>query len=443
MSNIHQPPREDNARATLPRRLLKAIVHNGGFKILSLLLALLLWAGLITQDPSLTRERIFTDVNVSVTGDMLQRNGLIVTSDLSEVVGKVTLRVAVPQMQYQAVAGANYNPRIDLSRITEPGVQTVRITASSSSTYGTVLEVTPAEVEITVEEYVTVNSIPVNVQTVGNVPEGFWSTSPSASPSQITVSGPKSLVDRIDRAEVTVELDSLPAREGTIRSSVAFRLTDKTGETIESDLLEITTSQSVLLDRVTITQQLYSLKTIALSETGLLRGTPAEGYEVKFVTITPQNITIAGSADMLAELDFLYPDAYVDLNGLTDSVHKQMQLRKPDGQKYMSAENITVAVEIGPVIQDSTFSNLRLSVENVADGLKASLGTKNASVIVSGPQLWIKKLRSGNITLYCDAYGLPVGTYDLPVLCAISGSDSMTYSIDVSPATIEVTITEK
>lgn len=443
MSNIHQPSREDNGRVTLPRRLLKAITHNGGFKILALLLAILLWAGLITQDPSLTRERTFTDVNVSVSGsETLHRNGFIVTSDLNEVLGNVTLRVAVPQMQYQSAQGANYNPRIDLSRITEPGVQTVRVSTSSSSTYGTVLDVSPDEVEISVEEYITRYRIPVSVQVVGNAPEGFYASTPTASPSLITVSGPRSLVEPIRRAEATVELDSLPAREGTNRMTVSYRLVDTNGETIASDLLEIT-SESVLLDSIVIEQQIYSLKTIALSDTGLLRGTPAEGYEVQSVSITPENITVAGNADVLAELDALYPNNYVDLTGLTESINSQLRLRDPGGLVYISTSNITVAVEIGPVIQERIFSNLRLGVENVDNSLSASLGEKFGSVLVSGPQLWIQKVRASDITLYCDAYGLSAGTYDLPLLCTISGSDGVTYSIDVSPMTVEVTIAQK
>ncbi|MCH5286296.1 MAG: hypothetical protein J1E43_02650 [Christensenellaceae bacterium] len=441
MSNINQSSKPGSGSTGFLRRVLKVINHNGGFKILALLLSLLLWAGLITQDPSLTRERTFSDVNVSVAGsETLHRNGFIVTSNLEEVLGNVTLRVAVPQMQYQNAQAANYNTRIDLSRITEAGVQPVRISTSNSS-YGTVLEVSPAEVEITVEEYVTRYRIPVRVQATGIAPEGFYASAPTASPSVITVSGPKSLVEPIICAEAVVELGSIPAREGTNRMAVPYRLVDINGNTIESDLLEIT-SESVLLDSIIIEQQLYTLKTIALSDTGLIRGGPADGYEIQSVSITPENITVAGSADVLAELDALYPENYVDLSGYSESFNRSLRLRDPGGLAYTSTSIITVAVEIGPVIQNSTYSNIRLSVQNIENGLSATLGTKYGSVVVSGPQLWIQKVRTSDVTLYCDAYGLSAGTYQLPVLCAINSSGE-TYSVDVTPATVEVTIVEK
>lgn len=439
MSNV-QPSKTGGGAKALFSRALKALLRNGGSKLLALLLALLLWAGLITQDPNLTRERTFTDVNITVSGsDTLRRNGFIVTSDMSEVLGDVNLRVAVPQMQYQNAQGSNYNARIDLSRITEPGVQSVRITTTSSSTYGTVLDVSPAEVEIAVEEYITRYRIPVRVRAVGNAPEGFYAGAPTADPPMIAVSGPRSLVEPIICAEATVELDNIPAREGTNRMALAFSLLSNGGEVIESDLLEIT-SESVLLDSVVVEQQLSSLKTLELSSTGLLRGSPADGYEIKSVSVTPETITVAGASDVLDALDTLYPESYVDLTGLTESINQRLRLRDPGNLTYTSTNIITVAIEVGPVIQSGTFNNIRLGIQNVGNGLSASLGTKYGSVIISGPQLWLKKLRNADISLYCDAYGLTAGTYQLPLLCAVSGSDGQSYSVEVAPITIEVTI---
>ena len=440
MSN---PPKTDNRFLALLRRLLKSLVRNGGSKVLALLLALLLWAGLITQDPSLTRERTFSDVNVTVSGsDTLHRNGFIVTSDLDEALDNVTLRAAIPQMQYQNAQASNYNARIDLSRITEPGEQSVRITTSSSNTYGTVLDVSPAEVTITVEEYITRYRIPVRVNSVGSVPDGFYASNPSADPPMVAVSGPASLVKQIVCAEATIGLNSIPAREGINRMAVPFQLLGSSGEVIESDLLEIT-SESVLMDSVVIEQQLYSLKTIPLSDTGLIRGGPGKGYEIKSVSITPESIIVAGNADVLAELDALYPESYVDISGLTESINKQLRLRDPGGLAYTSTNTITVAVEIGPVIQSSTFSNLNLTVENVGDGLTATLGIRYGSVTVSGPQLWLENLKKSSIKLFCDASGLSEGEYQLPILCTIADSDDQPYSVEVAPVALDVSIKAK
>lgn len=162
--NPSPKPREDFGWKNVLRRLGLALKKNWGFKLLALLIAIVLWAGLISQDPNLTREKAFSDVTISVTGaDTLKRNGLIVVSDLSSVLSGAHLRVDVPQMQYQAATASTYNPRIDLSRIRETGVQTVKVSTTNSSTYGTVEEIVPDSVEIEVEEYVTRYRIPVTL----------------------------------------------------------------------------------------------------------------------------------------------------------------------------------------------------------------------------------------------------------------------------------------
>ena len=52
---------------------------------MAILISILLWAGLISQDETITREKTFNDVSVNITGtDTMKRNGYIVVSDMSE-----------------------------------------------------------------------------------------------------------------------------------------------------------------------------------------------------------------------------------------------------------------------------------------------------------------------------------------------------------------------
>ena len=135
------------------RMLWQILKRNWGSKLLAFLLAVALWGGLITQDPTLTREKNFRNVAVTVSGtDTLKRNGLVVTSDLTQLLNGVNLSVNVPQMQYTGAQASNYNVRLDLSRITQPGEQDVRILTSNSSAYGSGIEVSPASVRLNVEK---------------------------------------------------------------------------------------------------------------------------------------------------------------------------------------------------------------------------------------------------------------------------------------------------
>ena len=81
-------------------------------------------------------------------------------------------------MNINNVAYTNYNPRVDLSKITEAGEQTVKVATTSTSTYGSVTEVSPAEIPVVVDEYITNYRLPVQVEVTGSYPEGFYGTEP-------------------------------------------------------------------------------------------------------------------------------------------------------------------------------------------------------------------------------------------------------------------------
>ena len=67
------------------KRLLHAVTHNWGWKLGSLALAISLWGILITQDTSLPRTKVISDVRVAITNSAaLRSNGLVVVNGLDD-----------------------------------------------------------------------------------------------------------------------------------------------------------------------------------------------------------------------------------------------------------------------------------------------------------------------------------------------------------------------
>ena len=116
--------KNDNGRKSVPAMLLSAlkhlVFHNGWLKWIAVLISVVLWAGLISQDESLTRDKTFQNVSVTVTGtDTMKSNGYIVVSDLSELLRDVSIVAAVPQKQYEKADASAYG--LSSARSTEPG----------------------------------------------------------------------------------------------------------------------------------------------------------------------------------------------------------------------------------------------------------------------------------------------------------------------------------
>lgn len=351
MSNEQIKPTAASAAKTLLMRIFEAIRHNWKLKLLSLLIAVTVWGALISQDPSLTREKTFDNVPVSITGaETLQRSGLVVVEGL-ERLEPIRMRVDVPQKSYDTVSASNYSVRVDLSRITSVGEQKIPILTLSTTTYGNVSWLSANEITVRVEEYVTRRRIPVKAVQTGQVPEGFYSTSLNVDPANVIISGPKTMVERIESVVAAVDMSAVASNIGVQYTAVPFRLMDKEGNEIKSKLISVT-SENVLLDTILIEQSIYATKIADVNLTAVTKGKVREGYRIAAVTSNPKQIEIAGNPEDIKNIDLLDLFSFLDVSDMTETAIRAFRVVKPDGVVYMSDTAVYLTVEIVPV--DST-----------------------------------------------------------------------------------------
>ena len=138
---------------TLKGVLKRLFFHNGLLKLIAILISVVLWAGLISQDENLTRDKTFQNVNVTVSGaEALKNSGFIVVSDLDEMLDNVSFVAAVPQKQYENADVSVYNIRLDLSRIKATGEQEIKLQSTNSALFGKVTSINPSSIKVNVED---------------------------------------------------------------------------------------------------------------------------------------------------------------------------------------------------------------------------------------------------------------------------------------------------
>lgn len=438
---------------------LKGIaLRNWGAKLFSLLIAIALWVGLITQDPDLTREKTFRDVKVSVAGaETLKGRGYIVVSDLNKLLDDVEIKVNVPQMEYNDVRASNYNVRLDLSGINGEGKHEVRLLADDASTpgydvkqNGEVISISPETVSVTVEEYVSRGYIPVTVSVLGQVPEGYYIDVENATkdPRYVTVSGPKSQVDKVRRVEVEIRAEELfQQQDPSLENNYSFMLLDAQGNPVDSQSLEVRRESNAQINRVNVAVPVYSMRQIPLldAEMGgkmLYTGRPAEGYEVADVFITPDYVTIAGKKSIVESVSRFAATKQLNINGATDTVTGLIDLGVPVNLAFISADQATVTVVIRPQTATVTFQEVSVTIELATEGMSALAEPGWVSVDVTGPQVWVQTLTADDIHLSCDASGLAEGTHELPLQCVVIGGEEQEYTVDPSQLTVRVTLTK-
>ena len=212
------------------RRIIARVVAGKPFLItVSALAAVVCWSALVASDGTLTRQKTFANVAVTVTGEAaLKSRGYIVMDDILEKVPAVKMTVEVTQANYNRVSGTAYNPHFDLSQITGEGENELSVTYYSSQLYGPVVSCEPTSITVNVERYIT-RRVPVVLEMTGTIPEGLYLDSYKTDPTTLSVSGPQSLVASVARVVARLDQSALSERRMTDRSALNIELQDSQG----------------------------------------------------------------------------------------------------------------------------------------------------------------------------------------------------------------------
>lgn len=342
--------RNRNIRRTvnlLRRGIRHLFFHNGWLKLIAIVISVVFWAGLFSLDDTVTRDKVFHNVNVSVTGtETMKSNHYIVVSNLEEILKNVSIIVDVPQKQYDKAEAGIYNVRLDLSRIKGTGEQEVKLQSSNSSIYGKVVSINPSSVKLDVEEYIIRTRIPVSATVNGDIPDGWYMTTPSVVPALISVSGPRSVVEKISRARVFISTEEIEWKEETVVTSAEIRLYNRTGEEVDSSLLSISSS-SLTIDSALIEANLLPSKSFDTEKLIRVNGKPAEGYSVGRIRISPETVSVAARQEVLEQMtDLSLEKTTVNINDMNETAVFQLKVQKPSDDAIISNETITVTVEI-------------------------------------------------------------------------------------------------
>ena len=410
------------------RALLHAVSQNLGWKIFSLVAAILLWSYIVTSDPTITRDKSIADVEITVSGQsVLQSRDLALLTDPSEQL--VRVRVAAPRANYSRVTGDSVRVELDLSQIRQTGKQEVELKGYSN--YGEVIQISPSRMEIVVET-LDARNVPVNVNLTGYKKDSqYWYDVVRTNPSTITVSGPSSIVQNISAAQVNVDVTGATS---DYTWTVAPELLDANGESIDQMLSKSSSSVSVGLAILPVKQL-----TVANSIETTITGELPDGYSVTRVEVEPEIVLAAAEQELLDQLETVTFNPIM-VAGRTRSFTATAKLNKLNNVEHLSTEQVTVTIYIEENIESRTFKSVPLGVLGKGIDQTIKLSEDKLNVKVTGLHTVFDKLMRGDIIARVDVTGLSAGTYELPVTITVDNYTDLTFELE-SP-TVTVTISE-
>jgi YbbR domain-containing protein len=399
----------------------RSLKDNWSLATLSLVLAVMLWV-FVTDVQNPTRTDVFPAAIPIETVNVAQD---LAVASLSE--SAVSVRISAPEDMWKDLTRDDFRASVDLSGVSQKQAEvTVRVDVTEAGSVE-IVGVSPSRVTVSLET-VTSKSVPVRVKLVGAPPLGFDPSPATASPEQVTVSGPESLVNLVQEAVADVNLTGVRV---SLRQVFTVTARDSHGGDIDGVNLEPSTVQ---VDLPIVQQEFSSVYVVNPS----FRGVPAEGFSVTDVKVNPSFVTVTAPIEVLQSISTLTTEA-VDIDGATSEVIRIVGLQLPAGASVGGQESVTVQVKVSPVTStrgEVTFS-LTPQVDGLAPELSASLSPKVVQLTVAASLPILDALSSGSLRVTLDVSGLEAGVHDVEVKAEVPpGVDVVT----LDPPTVEVTL---
>ena len=263
------------------------ILDHFGLKVMSLVIAIVIWIIVANVDDYKTTKQIS-----GIEIEFVNGNAITEKNKVYEVPEGTTIDIVVKGRRsvVEELTSEDFKATADLSKMSVTNAVTVEVSAISSYVARDLtISYTNNAVTIAVENKIE-KQLPITVRADAEVAEGYAIRNKTATPNLITVKGAESVVNTIE--EVVVDVDVTGANHNLTANAPPVFL-DHNGEVIESTKFEYD------VDEVAV----EILQTKKLSVRVKTAGEVKEGYAIASIDYQPTSILVVGEAEDLAKVD--------------------------------------------------------------------------------------------------------------------------------------------
>jgi YbbR domain-containing protein len=404
--------------------MLSRITDNLRLFLWALALALAVWVAAVTSsDPD--EIRVYpSQVNIQVVG---QDPGLIINGNIPHQV-EITLRA--PRSVWDELTARPDSVRaiLDLSGL-QPGKHSLNLQIQVDARPVRIVKVSPTSITLTLEPLVT-QSFPLNIDVGGSPAVGYQAGVPTADVENVTISGAQSLVSRVKRVSVSVNLNG--AREG-ISSSVSIVAYDEANQVVKGIGMHPETAHISL----SVSQE-SGFRDMAVKV--IVKGQVANGYRLVNISVSPPVVTVYSSDPALVNsLPGAVETQPLDLRNIKDNINTKLGLNLPEGVSVIGDPNVSIEADISAIESSLTLTGEQVEVNGLPPDLSVQVSPAAVDVIISGPLPLLNTLSHQDVRIFVDVTGLGEGAHQLTPTVQILVSNLQVESI--LPGTVEVTLT--
>lgn len=375
---------------------MSKVKSNWTAKLFALLISIFLWSYVMSEvNPIITIN--YRDVNVRLINiSSLDRQDLMV---MEPKTATITVSVSGKKSDMDRFSSANILAEADLKGYSE-GEMKVPVTVKLQNTAYDVKLVNhePREILFKLDKVIS-KEVGVNIQSVGEIPDGYILESINKKPQDIMIRGPRTWINEVSEVRAVVDLTN---RKNSTNISLPVQLLNDREEEVNG----IEKDPGIVDISIDISKTM-SLP-IELDTTNKL----PQNININDIKIYPDRVQVKGSGD-LSKLKKIKTKA-IDINTLIGQSSMDVELALPEGVKLVDPrQKISINYNVEEIVEkEYIFSSNEIDIRNLNDDLKIKNETlpPNVKVILKGPKSIFDNISKDNIDLYMDLKDLLLGT---------------------------------
>lgn len=287
-----------------------------------------MWTFVINStNPSVNK--VFRNVPVVIRNqDELEKSGYTLIGSDEKHMANIKLKGTRERLIN--LKAENVYAYVDISDVRE-GVQSIKIDVDTPQGV-TVDEIEPGQVNLNIQK-VLEKTLPVNEIIDDSIKDGRIVEVNEMSPAKVTVKGPASVINNVDRVEAKISEERL--LDGKIHN-VGLKVMGKNGNPIENI--------DISHDDINISFRVFETKTVKVSM--YTAGTVDRNYREVSRTVTPETIVIKGPESVIRDIEEVKTKV-ININNIRESITGEIKLNLPESVEVYNGENsIIYQIEI-------------------------------------------------------------------------------------------------
>jgi YbbR domain-containing protein len=387
----------------------------------ALAIAIAVWIAAVTAaDPDVVRI-IPSPVKIEIVG---QDPGLTILGNLPQET-QITLRAPESVWNQLTTQPDSVRAILDLSGV-GAGEHKLDLQIQIDARPVRIVTISPSTVTVILEPLIT-KDLPLQTSLAGQPAIGYLAGDLTVDPKQVVLAGPQSIVSRVVKALVPVNLTGI--REN-IDQSVPIEILDQNNAPVTGLSVHPTSAHITL----PVSRE-GGFRDMAVKV--IVRGQVAGGYRLDSISVFPPVVTVySADPDLTNALPGVVETQPLDIQNASDNLNLRVSLNLPAGISVVGSQAVLIQAGISPIQSSLTLSGEKVEVTGLSNSMDAQISPATVDVILSGPLPILNTLTRQDIHVTVDATGLVAGTYQLTPKVETLASNITVESL--LPGTVEV-----